>query len=72
VENVSSGVQAVVDATADAGDQILITDHQYNAVRVAVEDCCRRTGATPCVVRIPIPASSDEVLQRVLMLQTRR
>src|SRR5664279_827418 len=67
VENASSGVQSVVESVPlDAGDQILITDHQYNAVRVAVEDRCRRAGATPCVVRIPLPANSDEVLQRVL------
>lgn len=67
VENASSAVQAVLNSLPfQHGDQILITDHQYNAVRLAVEARCAQTGAQPLVVRIPLPTSADDVAERVL------
>lgn len=67
VENTTTGVQAVLNSLPfGPGDEILITDHQYNAVRLAVEARCRDTGASPRVVRIPLPTSADEILARVL------
>jgi len=67
VENATTGVQAVLNSLPfGPGDHIVITDHQYNAVRLGVEARCRETGATPVVVRIPIPTSADEILERVL------
>ncbi len=67
VENASSGVQAVLNSLPlGQGDCILITDHQYNAVRLAVEARCRETGATPKLVRLPLPLTDDEIIERVL------
>jgi isopenicillin-N epimerase len=67
LENASSGVQAVLNSLPlGQGDCILITDHQYNAVRLAVEARCRETGATPQLVRLPLPLSDDEIVERVL------
>jgi len=67
VENATTGVQAVLGSLPfAAGDQILITDHQYNAVRLSVEARCRQTGAESRVVRIPLPTTPDEVLQRIV------
>jgi isopenicillin-N epimerase len=67
VENATTGVQAILNSLPfGPGDHILITDHQYNAVRLGVEARCRDTGATPVVVRIPLPTTADEILERVL------
>lgn len=67
VENTTSGVQAVLNSLPfQHGDQILITDHQYNTVRLAVEARCRQTGAQPVVVRIPLPTDGDQIAERIL------
>lgn len=67
VENATTGVQAVLNSLPlGQGDAILVTDHQYNAVRLAVEARCRETGATPVVVRLPLPLSDDSIVERVL------
>ncbi len=66
VENATTGIQTVLESLAfESGDQILITDHQYRAVRLAVEARCRETGAEPLTVRIPIPASDADVIDRI-------
>jgi isopenicillin-N epimerase len=67
VENATTGVQAVLNSLPfGPGDHILITDHQYNAVRLGVEARCRDSGATPVVVRIPLPTTADDIVERVL------
>jgi isopenicillin-N epimerase len=66
VENATLGVQSVLNSFAlNPGDEILITNHQYNAVRLAVEARCREAGAIPRIVHLPLPASADEVLGRI-------
>ncbi len=66
-ENTTAGVQAVLNSLPfQHGDQILVTELQYNAVRLAVEARCRQTGATPVVVRIPLPTDADQIAERVL------
>jgi isopenicillin-N epimerase len=65
VENATAAVQAVVRSLPfSAGDEILITDHTYNAVRLIVEARCAETGARPRVVTLPLPADADAVVQR--------
>jgi isopenicillin-N epimerase len=67
VENATTGVQSILNSLPfGPGDHILITDHQYNAVRLGVEARCRDTGATPVVVRIPLPTTSDDIVERIL------
>src|SRR5688572_22752788 len=65
IENATVGVQAVLRSLDLApGDRILVTDHTYNAVRLMVEARCAETGATPLVVRIPIPTSAEAIMER--------
>lgn len=67
VENTTSAVQAVLNSLPfQQGDQILVTDHHYNAVRLAVEARCRQSGAEPVVVRIPLPTRNEDIIGRVL------
>ena len=67
VENATTGIQAVLNsAPLREGDEILITDQQYNAVRLGVLARCRQTGATARIVPIPLPTSPAEITQRVL------
>jgi isopenicillin-N epimerase len=67
VENATSGVQAVLNSLPlGQGDAILVTELQYNAVRLAVEARCRDSGATPLVVRLPLPLDEDAIIERVL------
>jgi isopenicillin-N epimerase len=67
IENATVGIQAVLRSMDFArGDRILITDHTYNAVRLMVEARCAETGAVPVVARIPIPATADTMVDRVV------
>jgi isopenicillin-N epimerase len=67
IENATVGIQAVLRSIDfRAGDRILITDHTYNAVRLMVEARCAETGAVPVAARIPIPATSDAMVESVL------
>jgi len=73
VENATVGVQAVLRGLAFArGDEILSTDHTYNAVRLIVEERCRETGAIPRVATLGLPASADEVVARIEAAMTPR
>jgi isopenicillin-N epimerase len=65
VENATAGAQAVVDAMPlQLGDEILVTDHTYNAVRLIVEARCAKTGATARVVKLPLHASAKDMVAR--------
>jgi isopenicillin-N epimerase len=67
VENATTGAQTVLNSLPlGPGDQILVTDHQYNSVRLAAEERCRKTGATLVVAHIPLPTTGSEIVQRVL------
>src|SRR4051812_25242741 len=65
VENATAAVQAVLRSmTFSPGDEILVTDHTYNAVRLIVAARCAETGARERVVEIPLPASADAIVAR--------
>lgn len=68
VRNATTGVNAVVSSFAFApGDELLVTDHAYNACRNAFEHAARRAGASVAVAHVPFPlASPDEVVEAVL------
>jgi isopenicillin-N epimerase len=67
VPNATAGV-AVVLGSLDwrAGDEVLTTDHTYGAVNLAVRRLCERTGAVSRVVRLPLEATDDEVVARLV------
>ena len=64
VENATTGVQSALQCVPlGAGDELLITDHTYNAVRLMVEARCAQTGARPNVVHIGSPDSAEAIVE---------
>jgi isopenicillin-N epimerase len=63
VENATSGVNAVLRSLDfRPGDEILATTHTYNAVRQAIREVCRRSGAKLVEARIALPVEDVEGL----------
>jgi isopenicillin-N epimerase len=66
VPNASAGVSAVLASLPlRADDEVLLTDHAYGAVLLAVERACELSGARPVVRPIPLGAAPDEVVAEV-------
>ena len=60
VENATIGVNAVLGSVAlTTGDEILITDQTYGAVRNTVNQACTRSGAKVVTVDLPFPDPTD-------------
>lgn len=55
-----------------AGDEVVITDHGYNAVTLAVEDQVKRFGAKVVVAPIDLAAGVDETVAAVANVVTER
>jgi isopenicillin-N epimerase len=74
VSNATSGVAAVLGSlTLSAGDELLTTDHAYNAVKNALEHTAARSGARVVTVAVPFPCSGpDEIVERVMAAVTSR
>jgi isopenicillin-N epimerase len=71
VANATAGVNTVLHSLRFApGDELLVTDHEYNACRNAFEHAAERSGAHTVVAPIPFPLRSeqeiiDAILERV-------
>ena len=66
--NATAGVNAVLRSLdLDKHDELLVTSHEYNASRNALEFVAQLAGAKVRVIEIPFPiASSEVVIERVL------
>ncbi len=74
VRNTTEGVSTVLRSLElNPGDEILATNHTYNACRTALEFVAQKTGATPVFATVPFPLRHpEEVLDAILARVTPR
>jgi isopenicillin-N epimerase len=74
IPNATVGVNAVLRSLAfSANDELLITTHEYNACRNALDYVAERSGAKVNIIDIPFPTGSEEeVIDRVIRAATER
>lgn len=74
VANATTGVNTILQSLPlGKADELLVTDHGYNACRNALDYCAERTGARVAVVRVPFPIrNADEIVAAVLAMVTPR
>jgi len=62
-ENATYGMNVVADSFPLAvGDEVLLTDHEYGAVKRIWQRTCRRAGAEMKTVTLPLPVQSADQL----------
>jgi isopenicillin-N epimerase len=74
VANATSGVNAVLRSLRfEPGDELLTTDHAYNACRNVFDWVAERSGARVVVARVPFPlAREEDILEPILGAVTPR
>ena len=67
VRNATTGVNTVLRSLSfEPGDELLTTNHEYNASRNALDFVAGRSGASVRVVEVPFPiASGDDIVSRI-------
>jgi isopenicillin-N epimerase len=74
VENATSGMNIVADSfPLGAGDEVLLTDHEYGAVERIWRRACERAGAELRTAVLPLPlASLEETIDAVFGATSKR
>jgi len=74
VPNATTGVNTILRSlTFESGDELLVTDHEYNACRNALQFVAARTGANVVVAALPFPfESTGQLLEAILSRVTSR
>ncbi len=74
IPNATSGVNTVMRSLDfKPGDELLVTDHEYNACRNVANFVAERTGAQVVAAKVPFPLqSAEEVVAAVLAAVTPR
>jgi isopenicillin-N epimerase len=74
IPNATSGVNTILRSLQFMpGDELLVTDHEYNACRNVLDFVAERTGAKVVVARLPFPFhNADELIQPILECVTGR
>lgn len=66
VDNATVGMNiAAASVELRAGDEVLLTDHEYGAVRNIWQERCRAVGARMVTVELPVPLQDDAVVAAV-------
>jgi len=74
VPNATTAVNAVVRSLElQPGDELLTTDHDYNACHNVLVEAAKRAGANVIIAKIPFPVrNADEILEPILSAVTPR
>jgi isopenicillin-N epimerase len=74
VQNATSGINTVLRSLKfRRGDELLVTDHEYNASRNALDFVAARSGARVVVAPIPFPLRSEsQITESIFERVTRR
>jgi isopenicillin-N epimerase len=68
VSNATSGVNAVLRSLEfQPGDELLTTDHEYNACRNTLDYVAGRSGARVVPVTLPFPLDGPEAIEQALL-----